>query len=252
MLDTNGSYTEPFNKGPWQSNNRLMDANMKKSFRILACLFWMVAASWSQNTEPETASASADHTPTLTLTQEQIVAAIAQGTKSNGRTQGLELFDPGPKWIHELQKHQDLLGCDSDDADDSTGFRITAYTPFTWIAEQASQAAGERRSFTEKDVTADMLRPVFRVRAFASDNQQEKNPGISEILIVDLSQQQYLQPDMHESFDNHGQKGLYAEFSLEYLPQLTQKDTEFFIRVTGNNGQQKQFKIKKKHFHKLP
>jgi hypothetical protein len=229
-----------------------MDVNMKRNISILTFLLLVVAASYAQGTGPDVASTPATQPQAQTLTHDQIAAAIAQGTKSNGKAQGLELFDPGPKWIHQLQKHKDFLGSDSDDISGLTGYSIAAYTPFTWIAEQASKAAREHRSFTEQDVTAEMLRPVFRVRAFPSGNPDEENPGIAEVLIVDLSQEQYLQPDLHENFDSHGQKGLYAEFSIEYLPQLAQKDTEFFIRVTGNNGQQKQFKIKKKHFSKLP
>ena len=47
-------------------------------------------------------------------------------------------------------------------------------------------------------------------------------------------------------------QGLVLKFSMADLAEIRGGDGEFFITVIGNTTEEKDFKVKKKHFERLP
>lgn len=200
-------------------------------------LLCVVLLSWVMDTLAQKAQ----------LTDEEITAVIAQGVKAKGEEQGLVLKDVASALF---SKGVDL--------------QARLYTPSTWIAQQASQAAKEYRPFTLKDVTEDMRAPVLRVTIM----EEQPINSFQHVVLRDQTKTQALQPTVKESFLEEVTasswagmfgastyvQGIRAQFPLDGLRTLRgpQGDQEFFLTVIGVTQVETTFKIKKKHFAKLP
>jgi hypothetical protein len=148
------------------------------------------------------------------------------------------------------------------------GFRLTVYTPSTWVRHEADKTPGQR-SFFVADVS--MLSPLLRV--YASPNLETNINRLCEsvqrVLLKDASRQTVIQPGHVESFvesdylttDPYGYSrgpttsctGLIAHFSLDQVRQVHGGDgeEEFYITVVGDSYEQ-DFKVKRKDFEYLP
>jgi hypothetical protein len=49
-------------------------------------------------------------------------------------------------------------------------------------------------------------------------------------------------------------QGLLAKFPLDALPEIRGRngDEEFYVTVVGSTGEEKNFKVKRKHFDRIP
>jgi len=139
----------------------------------------------------------------------------------------------------------------------ASGFQITIFTPWSWIAQQASQSAQQGRSFTAATVTEEMLRPIVRILALPSTpptvgtNFGTGVSSVGSVMLSDASRANQVNALKSQSLAFQRLNGLIAEFSLEDLARLRQQDPEFFVIVTGPNNQ-KEFKVKRKFFGDLP
>jgi hypothetical protein len=194
------------------------------------------------------------------LSADQIAAAVAKGVKNPGQPQGLLLEDAMGQTSQLLAGLAAATGAPLSPGTQvpGKGFRAWAFTPLAWISEQASEAVSHGRSFTTSDVTQDMVRPVFRVRAYPStrpDTGPNYGQGVSpvvNVVIKDASRKEELDPTRRQPFTYQGMQGQLVEFAMEDLNRIRQKNREFFIVVIGTGINTTDFKVKKKHFSQLP
>lgn len=194
------------------------------------------------------------------LTTEQINAAIAHGITDPGQSQGLVLVDAGNQFTQSMAVLNSSLGNQKPwDQVPASGFQITVFTPWSWIAQQASNAAQQGRRFGSEDVTEDMLRPVIRIVALPSTPPpagsglnfgQDVSP-VGNVRLADASKKNPVEPENRIPFVYQNLSGLTAEFSLDDLARVRQGNSEFYILVTGPKNSH-DFKVKKKHLARLP
>ena len=189
----------------------------------------------------------------------QISAAVAKGVQHAGQPQGLLLPDNASQFFQalgmfsaqqgKLQPGTQVLG---------GGFQVRIFTPLEWVAQQSSDAAGAGQSFNLENVTADMLRPVLHIVATPStppDVGPNMGLGVSpviDVVLKDASRRYQLRPLNMTQFTYQNLQGLTVEFSLDDLARLREGNPEFYVEVAGTGGNQKEFKIKRKHFAGLP
>jgi hypothetical protein len=93
------------------------------------------------------------------MTNEQIGAAIAAGARGKNKHHGLILRDSAQSWAAALS------AMDNKNPTASSGFWLEAFTPLSWIQQQAARAAKEYRTMKVDDVGDELREPVFRVIA---------------------------------------------------------------------------------------
>ncbi len=142
------------------------------------------------------------------------------------------------------------------------GYRITVYTPQTWVARLARQAGA---LLSVADVApadrASLLRVVAAPSAPTVGASRDQSSAVLRVLLLDESRRGQLTPEAFQSFaarhrdllgGTRALNGMEATFALEDLDALRGgPDREFFVRVEGT-GYSKDFKIKRKHFVHLP
>jgi hypothetical protein len=206
------------------------------------------------------AAAAQSWTQPSPLTGEQINAAIYQGVTHPGQSQGLVLVDKGSQFGQALAAVNTAAGNQKPwDQAPASGFTIAIFTPTTWIAQQASDAAQQGRTFTSQDVSNDMLRPVIRVTALPSTapppgiglNFGQDVSSVGNIRLADASRQDSVESANRRAFSYQNLSGLIAEFSLDDLARVRRNNPEFFVLVSGPNNSH-DFKIKNKHLARLP
>ena len=191
------------------------------------------------------------------FTNEEAKEAVTAGLKAKGKHQGLVLRDTG----------QGLLSAISDGSG-STGFWLEAWTPLAWVQQQASHASKEYRTMTIDDVDDAMREPVFRVIAHPDNPRQVSARGAAgtssvqhlvlrsedkKIVIQPLEKTAFTEDNKNAFGANFVMGGVIAKFPMDGLLELRgQKgDREFFITIVGATGEEKNFKVKKKHFDEL-
>jgi hypothetical protein len=191
------------------------------------------------------------------LTDERIAQAIEDGLEEKGGVTGLRLSlaprlrgDPNP--------------------DDSTMFSIEVYTPYSWVSQQASWAAKRYKTFTRDDVTEAMVDGVLRVFAHpdmptvAADINRARTSGVKNVIVRSTAKKNFeilrpigVEEGVEYAYTRAGKEVAYtsksAVFDLQRVAEIAKLDEngEFFVVVIGTkyNGS---FKIKTKHFEKLP
>lgn len=205
-----------------------------------------------------------------TLTNDQIADAIAVGLKAKGKHQGLILKDSGQGFMNALtQAANDMNRYNYNRTTiGSTGFWLEAFTPLTWIQQLASAASKEYRTMTPEDVTDTHREDVFRVLAHPDTPNEVTakgmvgSSGVQHVVLRSGNREVVIQPlkktDFTEDAANAmGAKftygGVVATFPMEGLRELRgpKGDREFFITVIGSTGEEKNFKVKQKHFSEL-
>lgn len=197
----------------------------------------------------------------VSLTDEQIESAVAAGSKAKGKHHGLVLRD-------SAQSFAAALGSTGDGVTASSGFWLEAYTPLSWIQQQAAAAAKEYRTMSTQDVGAELREPVFRVVVHPDTPNTVTSRGMSgttsvqHVVLRDESRRVVVQPTWKEAFEQEVKNamgatitfgGLNAKFSMDDLREIRgpRGDGEFFITVIGSSGEEKNFKVKRKHFDEL-
>jgi len=142
------------------------------------------------------------------------------------------------------------------------GYRITVYTPRTWVA-QLARRVGERLSVADVAPAdrASLLRVVVAPSAPTLGASRDQSSAVLRVLLLDERRRGQLLPEAFQSFAARHRdllggaralNGMEAAFPLEDLDALRGgPDREFFVRVEGT-GYSKDFKIKRKHFVRLP
>jgi hypothetical protein len=137
------------------------------------------------------------------------------------------------------------------------------------VRQLASDASKEYRTFTVADVSDESLEPVFRVVAYPDTPNTVSAAGlrgtasVQHVVLRDETRRIVVQPTFKESFTQEASnafgghatfEGVRVKFAMSDVRELRgpKGDREFFITVIGNTGEEKDFKVKKKHFDDLP
>jgi hypothetical protein len=140
-----------------------------------------------------------------------------------------------------------------------SGYRIILYTPHSWIAHLA---AGEFLSAAEigTEDRAALLRVFASPSAPTIGSSRELSSSVLQVALLDERRRSSLQPQATRPFTTplRGLLGSGTLTGLEATFRLADVETlrggagrEFFVRVEGT-GYTKDFKIKRKHFNRLP
>jgi len=194
------------------------------------------------------------------LDEARINAAIHVGNQNGGRSMALSLRDSAQGWARAMGDQQA-----------TTGFSLEIYTPFSWIAQNASWKAKKYQTFAREDVAPGMLEGILRVYANPDRPNQVSQQGMAgtsgvEHVIVRSTRKknfEVLQPIDIQADAVYSQNAFGAEvgftsqvatFDLEGVKRIAALDKkgEFFIVVIGETGEEKKFKVKTKHFGRLP
>jgi hypothetical protein len=195
----------------------------------------------------------------VSLGDDDIAAALATGGKAKGKHQGLILRD-------SAQGFAAALGS-SGGAQSSTGFWVEVFTPTTWLEQQASIAAKKYQIMTAP-VAAELLEPVLRIIAHPDMPNTVNRKGlqgtasVEHVILRDEKKKVVIQPTWTEPFDEEASNamggkaaftGLNAKFDVAAIKEIRgpKGDQEFFITVVGSTREEKDFKVKDKHFKEL-
>ena len=193
------------------------------------------------------------------LTDQAIGMAIQEGMNAKGRKTALILQDSFQSFSHSM------------DNSGSTGFSVEVFTPYAWIAQNASWAAKKYQTFSAEDVTEDMWSGLVRVYANpdmpgqVSAKGMVGTSGVDHVIVrsTDKKNFEVLQPvevvqDAVYAQNAFGAQAEYstmvALFAMEDVKRISALDKkgEFFIVVIGSTGEEKKFQVKTKHFKRLP
>ena len=197
------------------------------------------------------------------LAEQDKADAVRLGVKEKGGLTGLGLSDSGRAFGNALVAMNNPYA-----QTDGTGFSLRVYTPKTWIAQLASNAAKEYKPFTADDVTEEMLEPVLRVVVYPDKPTMLNGKGMSgassaeHVVLRDENKRSVVQPMSKEPFTDTASsalrdmayQGIVAKFPLDAVRELRgpKGDQEFLIVVVGEGRTEKAFKVKEKHFARLP
>jgi hypothetical protein len=193
--------------------------------------------------------------------------AVRIGVKAHGGLTGLSLTDSARAFGNMMtQMNNGMNG--RHDTTDGTGFSLRVYTPKTWIEQQASNAAKEYRPFVVADITEEMLEPLLRVVVYPdkptviSGQGMRNSQSVQHVVLRDEKKTLVVQPISKEPFSDVASsalrdmayEGIIATFPLDAVRTLRgpSGDKEFLIVVVGEGRQEKEFKVKEKHFERLP
>lgn len=198
------------------------------------------------------------------LTDEDVQRALESGARAKGRDCGLSLRD-------SMQGFSNAMVAMGDGRTGGTGFSVDVYTPFSWIAQQSSWAAKRYQAVRSEDVTEESRRGVLRVYANpdlptrVSADGLVGTSGVDHIILrstrdksFEVAQPIETQEDVAYAQNAFGAEVGYASlvgyFELEDVRRISELDAkgEFFVVVIGTSGEEKKFKVKTKHFERLP
>ncbi len=198
------------------------------------------------------------------LSDSLIDQAITAGATAKGRQCGLALKD-------SAQGFANAMSTMSDGRTGTTGFSLDVYTPFTWIAQQASWESKKYKEMSRDQVTEEMCDAVLRVYANPdvptriSTDGMVGSSGVDHIIVrstkkkgFEVLQPLEIQEDMEYAQNAFGAEvgftSMVGYFDLDDVKRISKLDKkgEFFIVVIGTTGEEKKFKVKTKHFERLP
>jgi hypothetical protein len=145
-----------------------------------------------------------------------------------------------------------------------SGYRIILYTPDSWIAHLAEAAAEAGEALSAAEIEPQDRAPLLRVFASPSaptvGSSRDRSSSVMQVALLDERRRSSLQPQATRPFTTRplGLLGSGALTGLEATFRLADMETlrggagrEFFVQVEGT-GYTKDFKIKRKHFNRLP
>ena len=200
------------------------------------------------------------------LDDELIENAVRFGTINKGKLIALVLKDSGQSFLNAL-----TTSAFNSSGTLSTGFSLQAYTPYAWIAQNASWEAKKYLEFSPDDVTEEMKSSVFRVYANPdtarnlSNEGMKGTSGVEHIVLRTTRKSGFEVAQPLEIFESAqyaqnafgakvGFSSMEALFSMEDAIRISSADKkgEFFIVIVGITGEEKKFKVKTKHFEYIP
>ena len=201
--------------------------------------------------------------PKQTLGEQDRKDAVFIGLKEKGKLTGLSLTESGRAFgnapVNANDRHSATAG---------VGVSLRLYTPTTWVEQQASNAAKEYRPFVISDITEEMLESVLRVMVYPDKPTRMTGAGmaaassVEHVVLRNQEKTLVVQPASKEPFTDTASSalrdmayhGLVATFPLDAVRELRgpKGDREFFIVVVGEGTKEKEFKVKEKHFERLP
>jgi hypothetical protein len=226
------------------------------------------AAAISKITEQPNLNAEVESHVTLAprasrpFTNEQLVSNIQIGLRGKGRDQGLRLVDSAQRFVAALTAN-------GHGPTASNGFTVSAYTPLAWVRQLASEAAKEYRPYAAEHVSDEALEPVFRVVVYPDTPNTVTAGGmrgtssVQHVVLRNESREYAVQPLSKEIFVEEVSnalggrasfEGLRVKFDMADVRKLrgSKGDREFFITVIGATDEEKNFRVKRKHFDDLP
>jgi len=193
--------------------------------------------------------------------------ALTIGAAAKGGRRGLVLRDTGQGFMQAMTAFSNAYGSGPRQAEPSSGFWVEAWTPLSWVEQQSSNAAKQYRNLTRAAVAEEgMLDPVFRVIVHPDTPNEVSRPGMSgtssveHVVLRSQDRKIVIQPLSLEPFNEEAQnafgakvvfQGVMAQFSLAGLAAVRGGSGEFFITVIGAGREEKNFKVKPKHFSSL-
>ena len=145
-----------------------------------------------------------------------------------------------------------------------SGYRITLYTPRSWVAHLVETAGANGEALSAAEIPEEDRAPLLRVFASPSaptvGSSRDRSSSVLQVTLLDERRRGSLHPhEMRPVSTRHREllgsgslTGMQATFWLSDLEVLRGgADREFFVRVEGT-GYSKDFKIKRKHFDRLP
>jgi hypothetical protein len=201
--------------------------------------------------------------PSGSLSDQEKGAAVQYGLKAKGRFTGLAISDTSRSIMNAFA----AMGS-SNTTPSGTGFSLAIYTPQTWIAQQASNSAKRYETFRVSDITEDMLSPVLRIIVHPDTPNRITADGmrytssVQHVVLRDEAKTFVVQPISESPFSETtssalrdvSYQGMQANFPVSGLQKLRgpDGDKEFLIVIIGDGLTERTFKIKKKHFDRLP
>jgi hypothetical protein len=201
---------------------------------------------------------------TPTLTQQEKLEAVRIGLNAKGRFTGLNLSDTG----RGISNAFVAMGNNPRNTPSGRGFSLVLYTPKTWVAQMASNAAKRYEAFTVDNITSDMISPVLRVIVHPDTPTQISGAGmrntssVEHVVLRDEAKTLVVQPSSDRPFSETVSsalrdvtyEGIEVTFLLTSVNELRgpNGDKEFLVVVIGRGRTERTFKIKKKHFERLP
>lgn len=197
---------------------------------------------------------------TYQISEDDIGAAIQWGTKNKGKMLGLQFRDTAARFLSA-----------SSDGAGSLGFSLEAYTPYAWVGQNCSWAAKRYEQMNREDITEEMLSPIFTVIVHPDTPRKltasgmHGTSGVDHVIVRSTHKKKFkvLQPTNIEAGSESIWNALGAEvemssavayFAIDDVVEISRLDKkgEFFIVVIGDTGEEKKFKVKTKHFKRLP
>lgn len=151
----------------------------------------------------------------------------------------------------------------------TTGFVVEVFTPYSWIQKEASLRAAEGGGMTTDDVTREMKEPLLRVLCHPNTPLKARE-GVLGVEVERVSLRstakkdwELLEPAQTERLATPVRVGtaivadigpLLASFPMEEVSRIADLDPkgEFYIVIVSAAGEEKELKVKTKHFSRLP
>lgn len=189
------------------------------------------------------------------LTSEEVQATLA--SSGNGEV-GLTLQDFWESLGYGTNQQSNAV----------TGYTLRIFTPRAWIARMKQEAKRKYKAFEVADVTEEDRLPILRVLVSPSTPERvtaeglQRAAGVDHVVLRSEDKKVVIQPLVIDSYivevsnamgGRAELKGAIALFSMEELGRLRASGSgEFFVTVVGDKGNEKDFKVKRKHFTRLP
>jgi hypothetical protein len=206
----------------------------------------------ASNTATAPTTGTTDRGSRRNISESRIVEAIVAG-RAHKDAQGLQLLENGQPW----RPSSNMI---------NSRFRLQIHTPLAWIKQLASDAATESRTFMPDDVTEEMTEPVLRVTTYSkalTPVSGSRTGWVRHVVLRNATKDAIVQPVSKHPFSEHvltGQgtttifEGLQLTFPLEAVRRLRGPggDGELIISVVGVNGEEKDLRITREYFQRLP
>ena len=236
---------------------------------IRALLTISLSLCFSSSVEPKDTKQPFSHHP---LTETDVDTAVKSGLTLETKKVGLR-FKAASDDLGDFQRVDDerlghwLTGSGS--RMDTTGFVVEVFTPYSWIQRVASLRAADGSGMTTEEVTEGMKEPVLRILCHPNTpvSSQEGVVGVEveRVTLRSTAKREYevIEPSQTEPLAMPARRGnavltdigpLLASFPMEEVLRIAKLDKkgEFYIDIVSATGEEKDFKVKTKHFSRLP
>jgi hypothetical protein len=252
--------------GPPGPQERRDEMRVRATILGVLCFFLLLAfSSFAVSKERDEPFA---HFP---LTDADVESAYESGLTLETKKVGLRLKagsdDLGDLSRVDRDRHGHWLSGGGGGKIPTTGFVVEVFTPYAWIQREASLRAAKGSGMTAEDVTADMRAPVLRILCHPNMplNPEDGVFGaeVERVSLRSTSKKDYevLEPTQTERMPTPAKFAaatdigpLLATFHVEGVSRIADLDKkgEFYIDIVSVSGEEKDLKVKTKHFSRLP